>query len=344
MLKELKFVMGAVAKKDFLPAMTHFAIEGGTVRSYNGCVALSAPIAFDIDCKPKADKLVQAISKCPDNSTPALSMTTAGRLSIKAGAFKAFIECVTEETPHVLPDGEVIRLDVEVEKQVDECGNEVAPPLTLGGVLLKALQVLAPFIGDDASRPWSNGVLFRGQSAFATNNVLLVEYWVGAQIPITVNVPRVAIREMLRINEAPTHAQVTPTSMTFHYKDKRWIRTQLLELAWPDLDPLLNKQCSPVALPEELFNGLEKLEPFADKMGRVFIHEGVLSTLPHGGGQPVDEGAYFELPNFPFNGIYQIQMLMLLRGVAQQADLSMYPSPCVFYGDRLRGAVIGMKP
>jgi hypothetical protein len=344
MLKELKFVMGAVAKKDFLPAMTHFAIEGGTVRSYNGCVALSAPIAFDIDCKPKADKLVQAISKCPDNSTPVLSLTTAGRLSIKAGAFKAFIECVTEETPHVLPDGDVIRLDAEVEEQLDEAGNPVAPPLTLGDVLLNALRVLAPFIGDDASRPWSNGVLFKGQSAFATNNVLLVEYWTGAQMPVEVNVPRVAIREMLRINEAPTHAQVTPTSMTFHYKDKRWVRTQLLELAWPDMSPLLDKISAPRVLDDALFVGLEKLEPFADKMGRVFINEGVLSTIPFASGQPIDEGAFFELPNFPFNGIYQIQMLMLLRGVAQQADLSMYPSPCIFYGDRLRGAIVGMRP
>lgn len=344
MLKELKFVMGAVAKKDFLPAMTHFAIEKGTVRSYNGCVALSAPIAFDIDCKPKADKLVQAISKCPDLATPALSMTTAGRLSIKAGAFKAFIECVQEETPHVLPDGEVVRLDYEVEKQVDDVGNEVAPPLTLGGVLLNALRTLYPFVGDDASRPWSNGVLLRGESAFATNNVILVEYWIGAKMPFSVNVPRVAIREMLRINEAPTHAQVTPTSLTFHYKDQRWIRTQLLDLSWPDLEPLLNKESSPVALPAELFDGLEKLEPFTDKMGRVFIENGVLSTIPFGSGQPVDEGAYFELPNLPFNGIYQVKMLMLLKDVAQQADLSMYPAPCVFYGERLRGAIIGMKP
>lgn len=320
MLKELKFVMGAVAKKDFLPAMTHFAIEAGTVRAYNGVVALCAPLAFDIDCKPKADKLVQAISKCPEDSTPVLTMTTAGRLSIKAGAFKAFIECVAEETPHVLPDGDIVQFD--------------------GEAMLKALHVLAPFIGDDASRPWSNGVLFRDESAYATNNVLLVEYWTGAKMPISVNVPRVAIREMLRINEAPAYAQVTSTSMTFHYKDKRWVRTQLLDVAWPDLNPLLDKESQPRVLDDALFDGLEKLEPFADKMGRVFIDNGTLSTIPG----PVDEGAFFELPNFPFNGIYQIQMLMLLRGVAQQADLSMYPSPCIFYGDRLRGAIIGMRP
>lgn len=339
MLKELRFVMGAVARKDFLPAMTHFAIEKGTVRSYNGAVALSSPIACDLDCKPKADKMVQAIANCPADATAVLSMTTAGRLSIKAGPFKAFIECVTEETPHVLPEGEHIRLDIEVEKQLDEAGNEVAPPLTLGGVLLNAFRIIHPFIGDDASRPWSNGVLLRDEFAFATNNVMLVQYWTGAKMPITVNIPRVAIREMLRIDEPPTHAQVTNTSMTFHYANKKWVRTQLLDLAWPDLDPLLDKlPTSVIDIDQELFTALETIEPFADKMGRVFITNGVCSTVPEG-----DEGAYFEVPGFPFNGIYQIEMLSLLKGVAKQLDISAYPAPGIFYGDRLRGAIVGMR-
>jgi hypothetical protein len=340
MLEELKFVMGAVAKKDFLPAMTHFAIEKGTVRSYNGAVALSSPLACDLDFKPKADKMVQAIANCPDDSTPVLSMTTAGRLCIRAGVFKAFIECVAEETPHVLPEGEMVRLDTIAQKQLDKDGNEAAPPLTLGDVLLNALKVIHPFIGDDASRPWSNGVLFRDEFAFATNNVMLVQYWTGAKMPVTVNVPRVAIREMLRINKPPIYAQVTDRSMTFHYANKKWIRTQLLDVKWPDLDPLLDKPVKVVPIDEKLFTGLEAITPFADKMGRVFITDGVLSTVPVNHGE---EGASFELPGFPFNGIYQIEMLSLLKGIAKEIDISAYPAPGVFYGDRLRGAIIGMR-
>lgn len=48
MLKDLKFVQGAVAKKDLLPAMTHFRIENGHVRSFNGQMAISSPVAFDL--------------------------------------------------------------------------------------------------------------------------------------------------------------------------------------------------------------------------------------------------------------------------------------------------------
>lgn len=319
MLRELKFVQGAVAKKDLLPAMTHFAIEKGTVRSYNGTVALSAPLAFDIDCKPKADKLVQAIANCPAEAPIALSMTKAGRLKIEAGNFSAFVECVMEETPHVLPEGE--RIDLDGEK------------------ILKALRIIHPFIGDDASRVWSNGVLFKGESAYATNNVMLVEYWTGARTPIEVNVPRAAIREMLRINEPPTYAQVTPTSMTFHYEDRRWIRTQLLAVNWPDLDSLLNRTVDVVPLNQDLFDGLERLKPFADKMGRVYLREGLISTQ----ADSTDEGAFFKLPDFPYTGVYQIEMLSLLKGVATHIDWGSYPNPGLFYGDQLRGALVGIR-
>lgn len=319
MLKELKFVQGAVSRKDFLPAMTHFVIEAGTVRAYNGIIALCSPLPFDIDCKPKAADLVQAISKCTETVT--LAMTPAGRLSIKSGAFKAFIECVQEDTLHVLPEGERVDFD--------------------GAAMLEAFKVLVEFIGDDASRPWCNGVLLRGQSAYATNNVVLVEYWTGAPMPIVVNIPSAAIREMLRIDEPPTHAQVTPTSMTFHYSDGRWVRTQLLGIEWPGLDPILNSP-HPNILPidADIFVGLEMLKPFVDKYGRVYINNSVMSTTPEAA-----EGAHYELedPSFALEGIYNIEMLLLLKGVATDVDFTTYPRPCMFFGNRLRGAIIGMR-
>lgn len=316
MLKELKFVQGAVAKKDFVPAMTHFAIEDGTVRSYNGTLALCSPIPFDINCKPKAGPLVQAISNCDDTVT--LSMTPAGKLRIQSGKFKAFVDCIEGETAHVVPEGQEVNFD--------------------GEQILKAFKTLSPFVGDDASRPWTNGILLRGQSAFATNNVCLVEYWVGAQIPFTANIPFQAIREMLRINEAPTHAQLTEGSITFHYTDGRWIRSQLYSTSWPDLSRVLDRECAPVAIDERIFEGLEVIKPFADKLGRVFFHGEAVKTHMEEG-----IGASYDMPGFQVEGIYQIEMLKLLKGVCHKIDFTAYPNPCIFFGDRLRGAIIGMR-
>lgn len=316
MYKQLKFVQGAVAKKDFLPAMTHFAIENGHVRSYNGTLALSSPIPLDINCKPKAAPLVQAIGNCSE--TVVLSMTPAGKLRVQSGSFRAFVECIEGETPHVMPEGEVIEFN--------------------GEDLLNAFKILSPFIGDDASRTWTNGVLLRNQSAFVTNNVCLVEYWIGSTLPFTANVPFNAVKEVIRINEAPTHAQLNQNSITFHYTDGRWIRSQLYTVDWPDVSIILDKPSKPLPIDGRIFEGLEVVKQFTDELGRVYFDNEALKTH-------LDEGmgATFDMPGFTATGVYQIEMLKLLKNVANSIDLSLYPSPCPFFGERLRGVIIGMK-
>lgn len=316
MLAELKFVQGAVSRKDFIPAMTHFAIENGTVRSYNGVLALCSPIPLDINCKPKAATLVQAIAKC--NETVSLSLTPTGRLSIKSGKFKAFIECIEGETPHVNPEGERIDFD--------------------GEQFITALKAVSPFIGDDASRPWSNGVLFKDCSAFATNNVIAVEYWMGIPFPISINVPEQAIKEILRIKETPIYGQVTTNSLSLHYSDGRWIRTQLMETGWPDICKILDKPSNFHKLPENFFEALESVKPLLDKQNRIYFKPGALTTSEIEG-----EGASFELDGFNFSGVYNFEMLLLLEGTVSVIDFSLYPSPCLFQGDRIRGAIIGLK-
>lgn len=316
MLEQLKFVQGSVAKKDYLPALTHFCIEKGTVRGYNGTLALCSPIPFDISCKPKAIPMVQAIRNCTE--TVSLSMTPAGRLSIKSGKFKAFIECVEGETPHVEPEGERMEID--------------------GAALLSAFKVLTPFIADDASRPWANGVLLKDNSAFATNNVILVEYWVGTKFPAVVNIPRDAVKEIVRIDEAPVYAQATENSLTLHYASGRWIRTQLRSTDWPDFAKVLDKPSTQVPINPQIFEGLEVVKPFTDKLGRVTFHESALCTSLTEG-----DGARFDVADLTYEGSYNVDMLASLNGVATTIDFTTYPGPCLFMGDRLRGAIIGMR-
>lgn len=316
MLEELKFVQGAVAKKTMLPTLNHFRIENGEVRSYNGVIALSSPIELDINCVPKADPFIKAIQNCKE--TVSLKMTETGRLAIKSGPFKAFIECIEEETCHVTPEGEIFDIN--------------------GEQLIKAFTTIAPFIGDDASRPWCNGVLLKGQSAYATNNVSLVEYWVGSNFPVICNIPKVAIKEMIRIKEPPIKAQVEKNSISFHYENGKWIRATLLDIKWPDLEKVFESETNPQPIKENLFEALEAIKPFTDKIGRVYILDGTVNS-----GLTKEEGASYNLEGAGFEGVYQIHILELLRGVVQSIDFSTYPKPCQFFGDRLRGAIIGLK-
>lgn len=318
MLKALKFCAGSVAKKEFVPSLTHFVIENGRVRGFNGVMALSSPIPFDIACKPKAETLIKAIAMCED--TVQLAITPAGRLSIKSAGFKCFVDCVQEDTPHAMPEGSVVNFD--------------------GEALLAGLKAVAPFIGEDASRRWANGILIRDQSLFATNNVMLVQYWLGANFPSVVNLPRAAVKEMLRIGEAPLYAQMNETCVTFHYPNDRWLRTQLYDTdSWPDLGKVLNRDSCQLPLTPGLGKALATIKPFIDKQGSVHFVDGHVTTH-------IDEseGASVDVPGLiGVEGRYNIGMLELLEGTAKTIDWSPYPGPCIFQNDRLRGAIIGMR-
>lgn len=315
MLKELKFVQGAISRKDLIPAMKHFAIEGGHVRSYNGILALSSPIPFDIDCYPRAETLIKAINNCDE--TVALSLTPTGKLRVQSGLFRALISCVEKTEIHIRPTGNIV-----------ECDSEE---------LLKCFKVLEGIVGDDASRPWANGILLRGQSAFATCNVILCEYWLGSNFP-TANIPLAAVREVVRIGEPPSHLQMDESSVSFHYPDGRWIRTQLFSTEWPDLSKVLDAPCAPTEVDMRVFDALDKLKPFADKSNRIIFTADKVAT--HDGD---DEGGHIEIPGLLMNGIYSLEIFKLLKGVAKTADFSTYPAPCLFYGDKLRGAIVGRK-
>jgi DNA polymerase III sliding clamp (beta) subunit (PCNA family) len=316
MLDDLKFVQGAVAKKDFVPSLTHFVIENGLVRGFNGVLALCSSLPLDITCKPKAEPLIRAIGNCTDSVQ--LSLTPGGKLSIRSGKFKALVECVDGDTPHCMPEGDRIEVN--------------------GEALLRGLKAMAPFIGNDASRPWSNGVLLKGFSAFATNNVTLVEYWLGTEFPRVVNLPRAAVKEMLRIGEAPTHAQLAENSITFHYPNNRWLRTQLYATDWPNLEAVLSQASKQEPMPEGFFDGLATIKPFVDKIGSVYFLGGSICTHANDA-----DGTTFDVPGLQDSGLFQIDMLQKLDGVATSIDWTAYPKPCMFVGENLRGAIVGMR-
>lgn len=317
MLNELKFVMGAVSNKDFIPALTHFKIENSTVRSFNGTLALCCPIALDINCAPQAVPLIKAIQNCKEAVN--LTLTASGKLSVKSGPFKALVNCVDFETPHALPEGEFFELD--------------------GESLLKGFKTLYPFIGDDASRPWSNGILLSGSFAFATNNVIAVQYWAASKFPLMCNLPRQAVKEIIRIGEAPISAQANENNITFHYSGNRWLRSQLLETKWPDIDKMLNVETNQVKLDQSIFEALANLKPFMDDFGRAFFKAGIISTHAD-----FSEGASFEVDSVDFEAIYNLEMFAKLATIAKTMDLTTYPGPAIFAGDNLRGAIMGMRP
>lgn len=322
MLQQLKFVKGAVATKDFVPALNHFHIADGYVTGYNGKIALCTPIPLDITATPRADAFIKAITTCEEEVV--LSMTKAGRLAIHSGNFKANIECTTEPFPKVDRIGEF----------VENNGN-----------LLDAFRKLLPFTGEDASRPWAQGVLLRGQSAFATNNIILAEFWLGYQFPYEVNIPKFTVNEILRIDEEPRGMQISESSITFYYDGGRWLHSTLFSTQWPDLAKVLSLPSNATPVPRGFFDAVRNLKPFTtDKLGKLHMWAEGMATVPQEAAM-AGEGASvaLALPSVAPDSVYSAEQLLLLEPVATRLDLTRYPQPSAWFGDGVRGAIIGMR-
>lgn len=318
--QSLKFVQGAVSKKDFVPALSHFQIKDGRITGYDGKMSLSSPIALDLDCCPKADVFAKAIATCAE--TASLSMQKNGKLAIKSGKFKAHIDCLPPELyPGQEPQGITTKAS---------------------GPLLPALRVLHELSADDASRPWAAGVLLDGECFYATNNVIFAQYWTGNHFPYRVNIPRATVKEVIRIGEEPISLQVTANSITFHYANDRWLHSYLINDEWPSVTSILgaldnhdDANCVWRLLDQDFWEAVDTLEPFVDDLGHVYANAEGLHTAEI-------DGMSVELKDLP-TGLYNHAMLVKLAGVALKIDLAQWPSPMVWFGDNVRGLFVGMR-
>lgn len=319
MLEALQFVKGAIAKKDIVPGLQHFRIDGGLIKSYNGKIALCCPIPLDLTCQPKAVNMIKAIGECKE--TTHLSMTPAGRLAIKSGKFKSFIDCDPSEAfPNVQPEGDLIPLP---------------------GDLLKSLKMLEPIIGEDMSRAWARGILLRGQYAFATNNVTLVQYWLGYSFPCDLVIPHDAVNELIRIGVEPTSMQVQENSVTFHFPGDKWMRTQTYSTQWPDISKVLDRENpeTNVDLQSDLFDSIRSLVSFVDDTNKLFfLGDSARTHFEEGAGASV------EISDLPPQACFNLKQVLLLEGIADKFNYSHLPNgPLLFFGPRLRGAIASMR-
>ncbi|MDH5573059.1 MAG: hypothetical protein OEY89_14960, partial [Gammaproteobacteria bacterium] len=312
----LKFIQGAISTKDFVPSLTHFHIKGGIIQGYNGVIALNSTIPLNINCSPNASNFIKAIDKCTEVVELKLMKS---KLNIKSGSFKANINCLDDEFEHLQPEGTFVSID--------------------GDKLLQAFRTLSPLMGFDASRLWTNGILLKNGGAFATNNVIAARYDIGAIFPFVINIPSIAIKEILRIKEIPVNLQITDRHVTFHYTEGRWLRSSLYVNEWPDLDALIGDSISDPEIGENFYTGLDSIQSFASDINSVYFKDGTMSTSLN----PDESEATYDMQSINFEAVYNVKMLQLLKGIATSMDLSKYPNPGTFKGDNVKGVIIGLR-
>lgn len=317
MIDALRFVQGAVATKDFVPELTHFRIVSGHIMGFNGRLSLCSPIDLDITAAPKASTFAKALTSCGDKVS--INMTPNGRLAIRSGNFRVFVECIEDYAFDYYPVGE-------------------SYPVPAG--FMDAVSTMAPFMGQDASRPWSMALHLEGGGLYATNNIVAVEYWLGGELP-PITIPHNAVRELLRINQVPINLQTDGHSLTFWFGHGKWMRTQLVAEPWP-LEQFRSifakaevERCEPAN--PALFSALDLVKPFMDSQtNRVLLLGDRVAT-----SEDDDTGARVDVTDIPERRAFNRDMLALVGTVATGYNLD--AEPAYFVGDRMRGVLMGMS-
>lgn len=312
------FVRGVMARNAITPELEYYQIRGGRITGFNGHLALSAPIDLDIEACPKAAPFFKALEKIDGAKSVSLYLTKAGKLAVKGDNFAAYIPCAETFPYDSVPTGE----------------KHLAPE-----TLLDDLSRALPFVSEDASRLWSQGVLMHNGTAMATNNVVLVQIWSGHTLP-TLNLPKYLVSEILRVKKAPEFLVADENSLSCIYADGSWMRSSVLSGGWPfeTLEKVMSNPGSPAPISPAVGVALDQLAPFLDgKSAPVYFRPDGLATSPHEEDGAIVAG---ELPAGP---IFTASQLKLVIEAADAIDWSAYPAPVPFTGDRMRGVILGRR-
>ena len=261
----IRFVRGAVSDRALaIPALSHFCIAKKRIQGANGSVAIDAPIDLEIEAVVHADRFLAAVDAC--DGEPKMRFTDGGRLVLERKPFRAMLP--------VLPLAEFPISEPSKGKR-----------FKLKGSVIDTLKILLPFMGDDAAAThrWTSSLLFHEGAAYATNSAMMASLPCKT-IDQSVELPHHAVDELIRIAETPEEYCFDETSITFFWKEGRWLRSQLLVEKWPIkmATELLKFKIKPAPLPPNLLASIKRIIPFcADpKFPVIFFKENGVSTAP----------------------------------------------------------------
>lgn len=315
MIKNLRFLSSAFGQS--IAGSPYVVIHKGQGLAQNGRLVMSAPLGVDFDCQPQGKAFLRAVEACKE--TFALHLSDTGNLIISEDGFRVTVPCAKEELPNWTPP---------------QISHGFSFPI------LPILKTLAPFIGSDSSRIWTNGILLKGQSAFVTNNPVLLEHWLPDFCCFEVCIPGEAVRELLKIGEEPEAIGLSKSQICFYFSDQRWMSAILYEAQWPDVGGMLDESFTtfdPMTLTEDFWQGLDRLVPLTEGDRRVWLKGNRISSS----ADPETMGASVEVADSLPGSCHTGPMLLSIRPFVEQIQ---FDDRAIFCGGDVRGMLAGIRP
>lgn len=312
LLAALNFISVAQKNEADIPYKTHCIIKNNRICATNGILSAGAYVEENIEANPHTFKLLKGLQSCSKD----LSMTVdENNITIKSGSLSAKIVNYSGDMPTIEPD---------------------SPYASIGEEIRQGFELVAPFVTENAKKVILSSVMLRSGSVVSTNGLSILEFWHGHSKFPTIVLPKSFVGAIINIDKIIESIGFSDKSCTIFFNDKSWLKTQLQAEPYPDVDRILSVASNQQSLPINFYEALKALESFSDS-GNVYFEKDCLQSHRN-----KIEGAVYETPGISHGPCFNIKELRRVEKVIRTVDF--YSHNAAFYfGDNLRGAIIGVK-
>jgi len=314
LLAALKFV--AIAQKKAGPTNVQFGhIAHNWAAASDGVLTVAHPIEEDLVACPHTLQFIDALSKVGEELS--ITQLTANALAVSSGAFRALVPCVGfDDVPITAPDPQCATIDDRIKT---------------------AFAAVAGLATDGAPNATYAAVLLQAGSAVATNGVALLEAWHGIDLPPGMMLPKCAAVAVAKAGPALTGFGFSPSSATFYFENGAFIKTQLFGERYPHYAGIFEVPgLNAWPVPPEFFKAVHAVESFSPN-GNIFFEGGaVTSNIAR------DQASTYKVEGLPERMGFSAKLLLSVEHAFKKAHFAPEANKVVFFGDNLRGVLMGL--
>lgn len=331
LLARVKWIKDALVATDLgLQGLNSYLIRNGNIHAYDGRMVVGTPFPFEgPEVLVPAEQFEKVLFNKPDGDFS--WEREADRLVLKRGRFKGRIKTMPLET-WVLPTDLPLGLT----------------PIPDG--FIDSLEMLLPFVSENATKPWAMCVGVVGEYLYSSNNIAVAR----CHCPVGVGVsefllPRWVVEFIVKRREglAAWTVEEGGARLVFLWEDGSWMRSSNIVDQFPNAQALLDKYLlsDDIEVDVEITNEWRKIIRRIAKIA----DDPVIRLRPDecagssGEVLAVEDEAGAPIPDGLTETVWDLRYLDAVLQAATHWNPRMYPNPSPWRGDFIEGIIAGRR-
>lgn len=238
--------------------------RNGQLISTDNVVTIGIPINTDLNVCPNLEKTIAALKICGRSFD--ITQLPEDAILIKSGNFRAKISCIPVELVPI---------------------NELQPDIgqyVIDRRFTDALAGVSRIAVENATRLVETSVFCRNGTVISSDGKILLEIFHGISFPEII-LPKHSASILAKTKKEPKLFGVSYnqenkiSSITFHFEDKSWLKSQLYVESWPDINRILAATDFVLEdLPSDFFDACINISNFIDVGKPIFLEKEVIKN------------------------------------------------------------------